>query len=161
MVKGYIANFGMFLDFLSICVLDDFFRFSKKSGFGIFLVQTTVVSVLLSASVKRCFVSRMRNFYQLLWRRRRKNYYHRETFNGYLFYNKKSWDIIFRQFTFLAHLFYTVQISIRIFFFGWDKSFGTHSPNLPWAEELGQPAAWIQFIASLRREHLRRGVGGL
>ena len=33
-------------------------------GFGVFLVHPTVVSVLLSASVERCFVSRMRYF---LW----------------------------------------------------------------------------------------------
>ena len=50
--------------FLSFCVLDDFFRFSKKkSGFWVFLVHPTVVSVLLSASVKRGFVSRMRDFF--------------------------------------------------------------------------------------------------
>ena len=42
--------------------MDDFFRFSKKSGFGVFLVHPTVVSVLLSASVEKCFVSRMRDF---------------------------------------------------------------------------------------------------
>ena len=30
--------------------------------FGVFLVHPTVVSVLLSASVERCFVSRMRDF---------------------------------------------------------------------------------------------------
>ena len=29
-----IANFGIFLDFLSFCVLDDFFRFSKNSVSG-------------------------------------------------------------------------------------------------------------------------------
>ena len=42
--------------------MDDFFRFSKNLGFWVFLVHTTVVSVLLSASVERCFVSRMRDF---------------------------------------------------------------------------------------------------
>ena len=36
--------------------------FSKNSGFWVFLVNPTVVSVLLSASVERCFVSRMRDF---------------------------------------------------------------------------------------------------
>ena len=40
-------------------VLDDFFRF------WVFLVHPTVVSVLLSASVERCFVSRMRDFFAL------------------------------------------------------------------------------------------------
>ena len=39
-----------------------FFRFSKKLGFWVFFVHPTVVSVLLSASVERCFVSRMRSF---------------------------------------------------------------------------------------------------
>ena len=48
--------------FLSICVLDDFFLFSKKLGFWVFLIQPIVVLVLLSASVERCFVSRMRDF---------------------------------------------------------------------------------------------------
>ena len=42
--------------------MDDFFCFSKNLGFRIFLVHPTVVSVLLSASVERCFVSRMRDF---------------------------------------------------------------------------------------------------
>ena len=32
-------------------------------GFGVFLVHPTVVSVLLSASVERCFVSRRRDFF--------------------------------------------------------------------------------------------------
>ena len=41
-----------------------FFRFSKKSGFGVFLVHPTMVSVLLSALVERCFVSRMRDFFK-------------------------------------------------------------------------------------------------
>ena len=47
---------------MSFCVLDDFFRFSKIFGFWVFLVHPTVVLVLLSAPVKRCFVSRMRDF---------------------------------------------------------------------------------------------------
>ena len=46
--------------FCSLSVLDDFFRFSINSSFWVFLVHPTVVSVLLSASVKRCFVSCMR-----------------------------------------------------------------------------------------------------
>ena len=33
----------------------------KKKGFGVILVHPTMVSVLLSASVDRCFVSRMRD----------------------------------------------------------------------------------------------------
>ena len=56
---------GISLDVLSFWVLDDFLRFSKKLGFWVLLVHPTVVSVLLSASVERCFVSRMRDFYKL------------------------------------------------------------------------------------------------
>ena len=37
--------------------------FYKKMGFWVFLVHPIVVSVLLSASVERCFVSRMRDFF--------------------------------------------------------------------------------------------------
>ena len=48
--------------FLSFCVLDDFFRFSKKLGFGAFLVHPTMALVLLCSSVERCFVSRMLDF---------------------------------------------------------------------------------------------------
>ena len=44
--------------------MEDFFRFSNFFGFWVFLVHPTVVSVLLSASVERCFVSRMRDFYK-------------------------------------------------------------------------------------------------
>ena len=57
MVEGYIANFGISLDVFEFFVLDYFFRFSKNLGFWVFLV-----SVLLSASVERFFVSRMRDF---------------------------------------------------------------------------------------------------
>ena len=42
--------------------MDDFLCFSKKLGFGAFLVHPTMVSVLLSASVERYLVSRMRDF---------------------------------------------------------------------------------------------------
>ena len=49
--------------FLNFCVLDDFFLFSKNSEFWVFLVYPTVVSVLRSASVERCFVSRMQDFF--------------------------------------------------------------------------------------------------
>ena len=45
-------------------LVDDFFRFSKKSGFGVFLVHPPMASVLLSALVKRCFISRMRDFFK-------------------------------------------------------------------------------------------------
>ena len=40
------------------------FRFFKKIGFWVFLVHPTVVSVLLSASIERCFVSCMQDFFQ-------------------------------------------------------------------------------------------------
>ena len=50
--------------------MDDFFRFSKKLGFGVLLVHPTVVSVLLSASVERCFVFRMRDFFVFLKKKR-------------------------------------------------------------------------------------------
>ena len=50
--------------FLSFCILDEFFQFSKKSGFGVFLIHPTMVSVLLFASVERCFVSCMQDFFK-------------------------------------------------------------------------------------------------
>ena len=37
------------------------------AGFGVFLVHPPMASVLLSASVERCFVSRMRDFYSTIW----------------------------------------------------------------------------------------------
>ena len=51
--------------FLSFSVLDDFFCF-KKMGFGVFLVHPNMVSVLLSAWVERCFVSRRRDLKVLI-----------------------------------------------------------------------------------------------
>ena len=63
--KGISLILAYFYTFLSFCVLDDFFPFSKIFGFRVFLVHPTVVSVLLSASAERCFVSRMRDFYRL------------------------------------------------------------------------------------------------
>ena len=39
LVKGSIPNFGIFLDILSFCVLDNFFRFSNNLGFLVFLVH--------------------------------------------------------------------------------------------------------------------------
>ena len=62
LVEGYIANFGISLDFLSFSVLD-FFPFLFCFGFCVFLVHPTVVSVPLSALVERFDVSRMRDFY--------------------------------------------------------------------------------------------------
>ena len=63
--KGISLILAYFSMFLSFCVLDDFFLFSKKLGFWVFLVHPTVVSVLLSASVERCFVSCIRDFYRM------------------------------------------------------------------------------------------------
>ena len=60
--KGVSLILANFQTFLSFCVLDDFFRFSKTIGFGVFLIHPPMASVLLSASVERCFVSRMRDF---------------------------------------------------------------------------------------------------
>ena len=63
MVEGCITNFGIFLDVFEFLRFEYFFHFSKKSGFRVFLVHPTMVSVLLSASVERCFVSNMRDFF--------------------------------------------------------------------------------------------------
>ena len=58
--------------FLSFYVLDEFFRFSKKFCFCVFLVHPTMVLVLLSAWVERCFVGHMRdlkkNWMKLCWK---------------------------------------------------------------------------------------------
>ena len=61
--KGVSLILAYLLMFFSFCFLDDFFCFSKKSGFGVFLVHPPMASVLLSASVARCFVSLMRDFF--------------------------------------------------------------------------------------------------
>ena len=61
-LKGVSLILSYFWTFLSFWVFGDFFRFSKKSGFWVFLVHPPMASVLLSASVERCFVSRMRDF---------------------------------------------------------------------------------------------------
>ena len=66
LVEGCIANFCIFLDFFEFLRFGSFFRFSKKLGFWVFLVRPTVVSMLLSASVERCFVSLMWDFYHLV-----------------------------------------------------------------------------------------------
>ena len=58
MVKGNIANFGIFLDFLSFRALDDFFRFSKKIGYGGILgppycgIGTTIRDLLETSKVE-------------------------------------------------------------------------------------------------------------
>ena len=62
LVEGLMANFGISLDVLSFSVLDYFFRFKFFFGFCVFLVHPTELSVLLSASVERVGVSRMRDF---------------------------------------------------------------------------------------------------
>ena len=68
LVEEYIANFGISLDVLSFCVFNDFFCFTKNFGLWLFLVHPTVVLVLLSASVERGFVSRMRDFFKTVVR---------------------------------------------------------------------------------------------
>ena len=45
--KGVSLILAYFKTFLSFCVLDDFFRFSKKSGFGVFLVQQNMAETTL------------------------------------------------------------------------------------------------------------------
>ena len=62
LVEGYMANFGISLDIFEFFRFGLFFPFKKKLGFWVFLVHPTVVSVLLSASVERFDVSRMRDF---------------------------------------------------------------------------------------------------
>ena len=57
LVKGCISNCVIFLDVSEVL---RFYCFSKKSYFWIFLVHP-MASVLLSPSVERCFVSRMRD----------------------------------------------------------------------------------------------------
>ena len=37
-------------------------------GFWVFLIHPTVVSVILSASIERCFVSRMQDFYIIVFK---------------------------------------------------------------------------------------------
>ena len=91
LVKVLTTSFGIFLDVLSFYVLDDFFRFLKNSGFGVFLVYLTVVSVLLSASAERCFVSRMRDF---LKRDLYKNLFRKFTFKKNLLYIRERFVVI-------------------------------------------------------------------
>ena len=61
-LKDVSLIFAYFQTFVSFSVLDDFVRFSINSGFGVFFVHPTVVSVLLSSWIKRCFFSRMQDF---------------------------------------------------------------------------------------------------
>ena len=70
---------------MGFCNLDDFFRFSKKSDFWVFLVHPTVVLVLLSASVERCFVSRMQDFFGFF-----PNFLNFEFLPGYELYGHKN-----------------------------------------------------------------------
>ena len=67
MVKGNIANIGISLDMFEFLSFGLIFPLKKKLGFWVFLVHPTVVSVLLSASVERFFVSRMRDFFVTKW----------------------------------------------------------------------------------------------
>ena len=65
--KGISLILAYLLTFLSFWVMDDFFRLKKKKGLGVFLVHPPMASVLLSASVERCFFYRMRDFFLNLW----------------------------------------------------------------------------------------------
>ena len=64
--QGVSLILAYFLMFLSFSVFDDFFCFSINSGFWVFLVHPTLLSVLLSALVEICFVSRMRDFWLII-----------------------------------------------------------------------------------------------
>ena len=63
MVKGYIAYFGISLNVFEFFRVGYFLRFKFFFGFCVFFVHPTLVSVLLSASVKRFDVSRLRDFF--------------------------------------------------------------------------------------------------
>ena len=63
MSKGVSLIFGISLDVLKFFHFGLFFPFLILFGFCVFLVHPTVVSVLLSALVKRFDVSRMRAFF--------------------------------------------------------------------------------------------------
>ena len=64
LVEGRIANFDISLDVLEFFVflMIFLFLFIYFFFFLVFFVHPTVVSVLLSASVEKCFVSCMRDF---------------------------------------------------------------------------------------------------
>ena len=63
LVQGPIANFGIFLDVFGFFAFQIILSiFQKKISFLGILGYSTVVSVLPSASVERCFVSCMRDF---------------------------------------------------------------------------------------------------
>ena len=64
MDEGRIANFGIFLDVKTFCILDDFFRFSKHLGFWVFLVQQTMVETTLPNGLE----TSGRMMYRKFWR---------------------------------------------------------------------------------------------
>ena len=63
LVEGNIANFGISLDFFKFFGFGLFFPFKFFFGFCVFWVHPTVALVLLSISVERFDVSRMRDFF--------------------------------------------------------------------------------------------------
>ena len=63
MVEGYIANFAISLDVFEFLSFELFFSV-KFFFYCVFLVHPIVVLVLLSASVERFYVSRMRDFFR-------------------------------------------------------------------------------------------------
>ena len=67
LVKGYIANLGISLDIFEFFCSGLLFPFKFFLGFCVFLVHPTVISVLLSASVERFDVSRMRDFKNIIF----------------------------------------------------------------------------------------------
>ena len=64
LVEGRIANLGKFLDFLSFCVLDDFFPFVKLIGFG-GILGPPYYGIGATICIERCFVFCMRYFSKL------------------------------------------------------------------------------------------------
>ena len=65
LVGGYIASFWHISRRFWVVEFGMIFSVFFLMGFWLFLVHPTVVLVLLSASVKRCFVSRMRDFFYM------------------------------------------------------------------------------------------------
>ena len=63
LVKGISLILSYFQTFLSFCNLDDFFRFSKKLNFGVFLVQQNMVETTLPYGLE----TSGQRVYRLLW----------------------------------------------------------------------------------------------
>ena len=61
-LKGVSLILAYFYTFFEFMRFGGLFPFLKKPGFEVFLVHPSMASVLLSALVERCFVSRMWDF---------------------------------------------------------------------------------------------------